>query len=45
MLEATKMRLEADFADVKANAGSVQKLLEIGSVADRPAVIELRAAN
>jgi capsular exopolysaccharide synthesis family protein len=40
--KAARMRLEADFADVKANAGSVEKLLAIASVAERGLVVDLR---
>lgn len=37
---ASRMRLDADFAEVKANANSVEKLLAIGAVANRATVME-----
>ena len=40
--KAARMRLEADYSDVKANADSPARLLAIGSVASRPSVIEAR---
>ncbi len=39
--KASRMRIEADFAEIKANAASVEKLLAIGSVANRSTVIDL----
>lgn len=41
--KASRMRLEADYAEIKAQAGSVEKLLAIGSIANSASVSTLRA--